>query len=1810
MASATSSISLDVDFLPPEDLQPHAPPSTEADIIAPWLVPGSPVETEKEVPAPASTRSKTFKARAAIPSLRTRPSNASSFRTGSDNYSLNSSLTASTSHLTEFSRSERDLKKKSSSTSFLSSIVRRTRSKSRLRPGRLDLSGSNDHPVPAVPSSPDYIPYIAPPPPASPPVHVSSSRLAPLLGKGKKAVDVPPPVPSKDIEYPLNRDINDMEGIVDFGIYYGLQNGTYDNVPSSPSSGLESSAYSSALTSDTSSTHHPHHASTSSLPAGPRGLFSNPDPFQTPTIGVKRKQGPNGWDHRNVSPRDAGQFSASVPTIRGHENPSWKAPESWAVEPENGIHPEDMLLAEGTSSEGEDCDQLRSPGGRRKAKKRHTLSTSGRPPRAYDDRDEPYRIRIYRRDNTYHVATIYLRSTVADLIPYLNGKMLLDTNREMHRLYLKERGRERLLAMTEKPANIVRRRLEQAGWDPIDDFRALATEDIQYLMKFVYKSNVLGPADDDLVFDTFEQVDLAARALKTVPVILYSHAEAIISLNLSRNPMLEIPLDFIQLCTNLRVLRLQNMSMKKVPQSVRHCEKLHRLDLSCNRITDLKDAALDHIPNLRSLKLQNNGMERLPWYFPKLKSLKELNISNNKFKELPDVVCKLPSLMDLDISFNLIESLPEEIGNLAQLEKLIMVGNKISRFPHGARGLTKLRFLDCRRNMISDFTTVCLLPNVETIMADHNTVHALDLSFGPSLQLLDASHNDITQLTLIPGPLGAQPFAMVTLDISHAKLSSLDELALAQLTSLRTLKVDHNSIRALPDSIGELTELQHLSCSNNQLYTLPETIARLQNLETLEAHNNSLEELPHALWECAKLEVLNLTSNLLGDIRSPTVYDVTITPSASISLSPGTSLLHGLERKSSSASSLGRAAPPLAVSLKRLYLGENRLTEDHLAPLMLLRDLRVLNLSFNHIQVIPSGFVKNLCYLEELYLSGNLLTALPTEDLPSLSRLRVLYLNGNKLQSLPQELGKIKALQVLDVGSNVLKYNINNWEFDWNWNFNTNLRYLNLSGNKRLEIKPDHKAAPFKDGSDRKLADFSELKDLKVLGLMDVTTTFAPNIPDDNEDRRVRTSLSEVYNMAYGIADTLGQNLSMFDLVQPEFRDRKNEAIFAMFGRASHIGSNNRLSKWLHDNYPAALAREIERLDESRGETVADAMRRSFLKLNKELHDWLYTRDARRPSTVSANENPHPSVDYTSLRSGASGVVLYFIGRMLYVANAGNALAVISRQGNAELLSRKHDPFDRAETARIRAAEGWVSPKGFVNDEIDVSRSFGFYYLLPVVNARPDIIIRELSELDEFVIIGNRGLWDFVSYQTAVDIARSARDNPMIAAQKLRDFAISYGAEGTTMIMVISVSDLFGLGPSRSRQHTLDSSISPDPELYRPLRRPNKDHEITNRDVSRLDAAIPPIPPPQGHVALVFTDIRNSTHLWEANGGMQTAISYHNTLLRRQLRFCGGYEVKTEGDAFMCSFPTTMAALWWCLTVQLQLLQLPWPLEILECEDGKEIHDESGKLVARGLSVRMGIHCGNPIPDPDPTTHRMDYLGPVVNRASRISGCAQGGQIAVSADVIREINASIFQSGPRTEYSDVQPPKAVEAIRRLGLKIISIGEIKLKGLEAPESISLVYPQELAGRHDLESLRTDSLSGSRVQFSITQMKELALLCIRLETLTTSRVFRPLPTRKGSTAKTDDEVRQDPNPVFVYGNPEALLPAIDKASDSELTLLLDSLASRIENALAGLTLRHIAALNKGDGGDVAARRAGTGFDMRTLQQLLALLPSLPT
>ena len=83
-------------------------------------------------------------------------------------------------------------------------------------------------------------------------------------------------------------------------------------------------------------------------------------------------------------------------------------------------------------------------------------------------------------------------------------------------------------------------------------------------------------------------------------------------------------------------------------------------------------------------------------------------------------------------------------------------------------------------------------------------------------------------------------------------------------------------------------------------------------------------------------------------------------------------------------------------------------------------------------------------------------------------------------------------------------------------------------------------------------------------------------------------------------------------------------------------------------------------------------------------------------------------------------------------------------------------------------------------------------------------------------------------------------------------------------------------------------------------------------------------------VALVFTDIQNSTKLWEAAPeGMQQALILHNSLLRLLIDKHGGYEVKTIGDAFMVAFTSALDAVAWALDCQQALLEAPWPTSLL-----------------------------------------------------------------------------------------------------------------------------------------------------------------------------------------------------------------------------------------------------------------------------------------
>eukprot|EP01137_Pigoraptor_chileana_P014640 Opistho-2@69515 len=208
---------------------------------------------------------------------------------------------------------------------------------------------------------------------------------------------------------------------------------------------------------------------------------------------------------------------------------------------------------------------------------------------------------------------------------------------------------------------------------------------------------------------------------------------------------------------------------------------------------------------------------------------------------------------------------------------------------------------------------------------------------------------------------------------------------------------------------------------------------------------------------------------------------------------------------------------------------------------------------------------------------------------------------------------------------------------------------------------------------------------------------------------------------------------------------------------------------------------------------------------------------------------------------------------------------------------------------------------------------------------------------------------------------------------------------------------------------------------------------------------------PTGEVALVFTDIQGSTQLWDTvPETMKQAIIMHNNMMRRLLKKYNGYEVKTEGDAFMVAFQDVIGALKWCLEAQLELMRTKWPRELLEVEAGKEEKSEDDIVLFRGLRVRMGIHKGSPHCEPDPTHGRMDYFGPVVNRAARVAGIAEGGQIIVSRSVIEDVV---------NRWDELQEFDPVQA---------ELGSFKLKGLGDAEFLTQIYPRELPrqfGTHD-------------------------------------------------------------------------------------------------------------------------------------------------
>ncbi|RYP34624.1 hypothetical protein DL767_004184 [Monosporascus sp. MG133] len=1345
----------------------------------------------------------------------------------------------------------------------------------------------------------------------------------------------------------------------------------------------------------------------------------------------------------------------------------------------------------------------------------------------------------------------------------------------------------------------------------------------------------------------FNHVDLSGRNMITIPITLYSKTSDIISLNLSRNLSLDLPRDFIQACPQLRDIKYANNEARRLPISISRASRLTYLDVANNRLEELEHAELGRLTGLLKLNLSNNRLKSLPQDFNAFRSLRSLNISSNFLEDFPSFLCDLDGLVDIDVSFNSIGSLPESIGNLRSLEKFVMTNNRLAgSLPSTLGQLSNLRELDLKFNTLTAIDVVSEIPKLEILSVDHNSISQFAGSFE-RVRIVKLNSNPLTKFE-VTGPvptlklLNLANCQLASIDGSFNHLTNLESLVLdrnyfvslpntiGNMRRLEHFSIANNAVGVLPSEIGCLTELRFLDVRGNNIRKLPMEIWWANKLETLNASSNVLENFP---------KPASRPPQLPGDSSSP--------PSSNRQLSAGTSssedlLPDGSRRPSHSSSTLlsvgpspvpggpdrkssvvsvygkggrktsvvsrsttassinGTMSPPAAPrkdsglsgrltntfagSLRNLYLADNQLDDDAFDQIVLLGELRILNLSYNDLSDMPQRCIRSWPQLVELYLSGNDLTTLPVDDLEEYSLLQVLHINGNKFTNLPADISRAKKLAVLDCGNNYLKYNISNVPYDWNWNLNPNLRFLNLSGNKRLEIKQ----SPQGLGSINReqYTDFSRLLNLRVLGLMDVTLT-QPSIPDQSEDRRVRTSGSLAGHLPYGMADTMGKNehLSTIDLVVPRFNSSDSETLLGLFNGQALSSGGSKIAKYLHENFGHIFTLELKALKTRQNETPVDALRRAFLSLNKDLATIAIDNSEKRPIGSHRSSGTSIVMSKEDLKSGGVATVVYIQSQELFVANVGDVQAMlIQSDGSHRMLTRKHDPAEPNERQRIRDAGGWVSRNGRLNDVLPVSRAFGYVDLIPVVQAAPHITHVSITPQDETILIATSELWEYLSPGLVVDVARSERGDLMRASHKLRDLAIAYGSTGKNMVMMISVSDLKRRQERSARLHrgqsmSLYPSGIPD-EFQYPAKRGRKARgEVQDSTLHRLEAEVPA---PTEKPSIVFTDIKNSTNLWEMYpSAMRSAIKLHNEVMRRQLRRIGGYEVKTEGDAFMVSFPTATSALLWCFAVQTQLLEVKWPSEVLNSVTCQEIYDKDNNLIFKGLSVRMGIHYGEPVAEIDPVTRRMDYFGPMVNKASRIAAVADGGQITVSADFISEIQRCLetYQENDKTgsmgsddTFDDDATALAIrrelKSLSSQGFEVKEMGEKKLKGLENPEYIYSLYPHVLAGRIDYHSSASTTTevdqkpatlqAGSELGFEPEVIWALWKVSLRLEMLCSS------------LEEVSGRGLQPPETELL----ERIKQRGGEVTERFLFNFMEHQVSRIETCVSTLAMRHLA------------------------------------
>uniref|UniRef100_A0A8C7L115 PH domain leucine-rich repeat-containing protein phosphatase 2 n=1 Tax=Oncorhynchus kisutch TaxID=8019 RepID=A0A8C7L115_ONCKI len=781
------------------------------------------------------------------------------------------------------------------------------------------------------------------------------------------------------------------------------------------------------------------------------------------------------------------------------------------------------------------------------------------------------------------------------------------------------------------------------------------------------------------------------------------------------------------------------------------------VDLSCYSLEEVPEY-LFYSQDLTHLNLRHNFMSLQGpgglLNLPRFSQLKSLNLSHNRLGVFPESVCEILTLTELNLSCNGMNTVPAQIGNLQSLQTLSLDGNQLSFLPEELGGLAQLSSLGLSFNNFPHIPGVLdRLSGMDKLAMAGNRVETLELGILARMSHLKNIDLRLNGLRWVKSEALEAVKQVTQLDLRDNHLATLD---LSSICSLETLHCQRNQLRALTlsgftlrtlhASSNRLTtvniypvpnQLTQMDLSRNLLEYLPDWVCDSRKVEVLDVTHNFLSELPARLLSSLSLRKLLAGNNRLQrlpDLLDHIPLEVLDLQHNKLGELPESLFYKALNLKylNVSANAL-ETIPPSSQSeeslstLQELYLTGNKLNENCAALLVGHQNLRVLHMAYNQLLSFPASKLSKLELLEELNLSGNKLKTIPS-TVSSCKRLHTLIAHSNHISVFPEILN-LPEIKLVDLSCNELT------EILLPDSLTATLHELDLAGNSSLLL--EHKTLNL----------FSHITTLKL---------------DQKPAMATGDSLGSSTLWNHGYSEMSGQRNKL--CVSVLAVDRFGDSVEAAYGVFD--GDRNE---------------EVPRLLQC---TMGDVLSEELLHSSV---DSVYMSNTFLTS--------HRKLGMAGQKLGASALLCYIhhepseLGSYfsLTVANVGSCQAVLCRDGQPLPLSKVFSLEQSTEEMdRVKLSKAIITEDNKVSGVTCCSRLLGCSYLSPWVLPKPWVRTEPLCSQDEFLILGNRALFERVSYQEAVCNVQAVRD-PRAAAKKLCTLAQSYGCRDNVGAVVVSL---------------------------------------------------------------------------------------------------------------------------------------------------------------------------------------------------------------------------------------------------------------------------------------------------------------------------------------------------------------------------------------------------------------------------------------